>query len=168
MSTTATPKSSCRTAIDSDDDFDGDDFDDLLFKNPTVCSRCYRTVRERYGPTEEHQRRVRIADGHRCEDMDPYGERRVYRPCTYCSECGSQSARAEDDVILTQCEASHVAANIAFQLQHRGIDAAIGVIQYVTSKLKAKPELQGRDTDIFRVAAKLAVKYPEGTVRGGL
>lgn len=139
-----------------------DEFDTLLFENPEVCSRCYRTIRETYGPDGEYRRSVRISDGYRCEDMDDYGEKRIHRPCTYCSECGSQYGRAEDDVILSSKEASHIAANIARQLQRRGIDAATDVAQYVVSKLKSRPELQGRDTDIFRRAAKLSVKYNGG------
>lgn len=159
MSTATVVRQSNSTALTPDD------FDEILFHNPEVCSRCYRTIRENYGPAGEYRRAVRLSEGHRCEDMDRYGELRIHRACTYCSECGAQYGRAEDEAILSSKEASHIAANIAHQLQQRGIDAATDVIKYVVSKLKSDSELQGRDTDIFRKAAKLATKYNGGIHR---
>lgn len=145
-------------------------FDELAFNEPTVCSRCFSLIRTRdtfrpdvlsgvsqYAPEERLRRAFDGTHGYRTEDMDEYGVQRVHRPCTYCSECGSQSGRAEDHD-LSRRNAIIFADNLIARLQESDVDVDTHALKFTVGKLKSDERLNGVDTEIFRRATKLGIK----------
>lgn len=146
-------------------------FDEIVFNDPTVCSRCFSVIRKRdtyrpdvgiggvsrHAPEERLRRAYDGERGYRCEDMDEYGEIRVYHPCTYCGECGSQHGRA-DNGDLSEALACEFAGNAADRLRESSMTVSRDALQYAVGKFKRMSEIQGYDTEIFRRATKIAIR----------
>lgn len=86
-----------------------------------------------------------------------YGYRPLHEPRTFCSDCGSQSGRADDDD-LPRRMAVIFAGNLANRLHESGVDIDTSELKRAVGLLKSKEELNGRDTEIFRRATKIAIK----------
>lgn len=188
MSTTASAvtESNCpRPGLGVDPD---DAFDQLVFEDRTICSRCFKQIRRydtfrpdadggvsKYAPQE---RCVRAFDGakgykHDCTEIVPdwdderspipaaayaYDYRPLHRPRTFCGECGSQSGRA-DDLVLSQRDAVCFAENLIDRFEEARIAIDRRAVKYTVRELKSREELCGYDTEIFRRAVKLGIKH---------
>jgi hypothetical protein len=171
MSTTTTAASideSYRLGIDADSAFR-----DLVFHEPTVCSRCFATIRRydtyrpdatqgvsKYAPEE---RCVRAFDGekgykHEHFDHDEYGYRPFHRPRTFCGECGSQSGRAED-LTLSRRAALACVETLVEQLVTAGVTVHTRAVRETVRRMKSNPDLKDYDTEIFERATKLGIKF---------
>lgn len=138
-------------------------FDEFVFYNPEICSNCYQrikrveTITVEHGTlgTRERQFSERVDAG-----VAGHGDvgARVFRPRTFCEECGSQSGRDHPDT-LDKHTAVEQAATVATRLDEAGIPVDAAVLRYVVWKLKSKEDLCGYDREIFSRASKLAIQH---------
>lgn len=152
-------------------------YDELVFHNPEFCSQCHRQIRayddyrpevqeenkrggavSKYAPEERYRRAFGGAGGYRVQDMDAYGELRVHRPTSYCSECGSQQGRADGSRTLSESAALDAARYLVGALEHQDVDLDRGALYKVVKEGKSRRDLQGHDSDLFRKAAEFAIK----------
>lgn len=166
-------------------------FDELAFKNPEVCSRCFCHIRTHdtyrpdvgFGGVSKHaptERLIRAFDGEKgykteiiehepepsLRPMDDirippedyvYGYRPLHEPRTFCSDCGSQSGRADDDDLPRRL-AVIFAANLANRLHEAGVTVDTDELKRAIGLFKSREDLNGCDTEIFRRATKIVIK----------
>ncbi|WP_330633700.1 hypothetical protein [Halocatena halophila] len=165
MSTTASNSDGFELGIDPENAFD-----EIVFHEPTVCSRCFCLIRRHdtyrpdtdggvsdYAPTERLRRAYIGVKGYKTEELDEYGYRKIFEPRTFCDECGSQSGRA-DEQNLPRRLAVQFAANLANRLHEEGIKVNTAELKRAVALLKSKEELTGYDTEIFERATKIAIQ----------
>lgn len=147
-------------------------FDELAFHDPTVCSRCFSLIRKRdtfrpdvgiggvskYAPEERLIRWYDGERGYKTEATNEYGYRPLHNPRTFCSDCGSQSGRAED-IDLSRRTAILFTENLLTRLREAGVHVDQQALKYTVGTLKSDERLEGADTEIFRRAVKLGIKH---------
>jgi len=144
-------------------------FDELLFENPEVCSRCYSKIRDhethdldRLGngnrPTETLQRAGHGIIGQAVEEQDHYGVRRTHTARTFCGECGIQSGRADGRHIHSIQAMRGLCDNVVRRLHEQGLFPDITTLYGTVVSLKRDPDHQGRDRQILATAVELALR----------
>lgn len=147
-----------------------DAFDDIVFFEPTTCSRCFSLIRRhdtyrpdasegvsKYAPEERLVRAHNGTNGYRTDGGDKYGYRPTHDSCTYCSECGAQSGCA-DEQDLPRRLAVQFASNLADRLHEAGVAIDTDELKRAVGHLKSKEALNGCDTEIFEAATTVAVR----------
>lgn len=163
-------------------------FDQLVFNDRTICSRCFRQIRRydtfrpdadggvsKYAPEE---RCVRAFDGEKgykleCTDavpdwvddsdsLIPAEEYEYdYRPLHRPRTfCGECGSQSgrADDLVLSQRDALLFADNLIERFQEANVAIDRRAVKYTVRELKNREKLCGYDTEIFRRATKLGVK----------
>lgn len=156
MSTTSIPTS--RPAAVSPPD--AADAFDVIWNDDTTCNGCFARIRERtefqpaggvseYAPTESVHR-AHDGVGGRHPDTLPTEHAK-----TYCGQCGSEHGRALDDT-LSRREALARCGELADRVEALGLDVDRETLRLAVRKGKSRDSLQGHDTEIFRLAVRLA------------
>lgn len=145
-----------------------DQFDDLLFENPEVCSRCFARIRDREThdhqglgtgnkPTETLERAGDGEVGYDLETKDGYGELTATQVRTYCSKCGSPSGRASGDETAPLQTIKRRCDRIVRRLHDQGYYLNISQFYQLVEILKKRPDAQGRDRQILAIAIHLSL-----------
>lgn len=161
-------------------------FDRVVWKNARVCNGCFEHVKEIQEATfsggvsehsaEDHHRTpqatlepderiVETVDGstggaHRGDagaDTERPGPKRSAIARTTCRSCARVGCWAESDT-LTQIQATRLVNPLLERLEEAGLDVDEETLRYLVWNLKAKEDIQGKDTEIFRVATKKAIQ----------
>ena len=134
-------------------------FERYLWTNPEVCSECFARIRT------EHE--LTVDDwGNTVTELDRFGSGirgydnvnggGVYLPRTFCEDCGGRGhADPETD---SKLQATRRATQIAARLDERNIPVDSRALRRAVRKLKAKPELEALDREIYERATKIAVR----------
>ena len=110
------------------------------------------------------ERTVRNGDGQvtGTEPRGAYGYRPIHRRATFCSSCGSESGRADDDP-LSRRECLRYCENLATRLVDVGLvddtELATTVLKRYVREAKSRPGADGRETEIFRWATERSVTW---------
>jgi len=148
-----------------------DRFDELLFHNAEVCSRCFARIRDRTEhdaaagrlgtgnrPTETLQRAGEGEIGQDVEDHDAYGVRQSFHARTFCGQCGVVGGQAIGDEIHSRQYLRGCVDHIARRLHEAGYYPDLRTLYGTVARLKAKPAYQGRDREILATAVYLATE----------
>ena len=144
-------------------------FDDLLFENPEICSHCFSRIRDktehdtdRLGtgnrPTETLERAGDGTLGQDIEIHDEYGAAKSYHARTFCSACGSDNGRARGDHIHSLQTLRRITDRIVRRLHEQGYYPDVATTYRVVEHLKQQPEYQGRDREILATAVYLGLE----------
>lgn len=164
-------------------------FWELVFYNPTTCSRCFSLIRDRddyrpdtdggvssYAPRE----RFRLAfDGSKGYDFDLsetvpdyitprspiprgdylYGYRPFHHYQSYCGSCGSHSGKPIDSDTLSKHQAKDYAFTLADRLIEEGVCVEHDHLSYCVGKFKGYRNLASLDIKIFARSTKIAIEH---------
>ncbi|MEF8882000.1 MAG: hypothetical protein V5A34_05690 [Halapricum sp.] len=146
-------------------------FDDLLFENPEICSTCYARIRDRTEhdasagrlgtgnrPTETLERAGSGTIGQDVEIKDAYGAKRDYHARTYCGVCGSPSGMADSRRIASRQQALRRTDRIVRRLHEQGYYLDVEALYDAVEHLKAQPDNQGKEREIYASAVYLALQ----------
>lgn len=163
-------------------------FDQLVFNDRTICSRCFRQIRRydtyrpdadggvsKYAPEERCVRAFDGAKGYKFESTDnvpdwaddsesliPVEEFEYdYRPLHRPRTfCGECGSQSgrADDLVLSRSNALLFADNLIERFNEANVALDERALKYLVQELKSREKLCGYDTEIFRRATKVAIK----------
>jgi len=144
---------SCREVVP------GHVFERYLWTNPEVCSECFAWIRteheltvDDWGKTVTELNRSRSG----IQGYDNVNGGGVYLPRTFCEECGGRGhADPKPD---SKIRATRRASRIGDRLEEQEIPVDGPALRRAVRKLKAKPELEAFDREIYERATKIAVR----------
>jgi len=134
-------------------------FERYLWTNPEVCSECFARIRTEHELTvDDWGNTVTELDraGAGIQGYDNVNGGGVYLPRTFCEECGGRG-HADPDTD-SKVQATRRAGRIAERLKEQDIPVVARALRRAVRTLKAKPELEAMDREIYERATKLAVQ----------
>ena len=134
-------------------------FERYLWTNPEVCSECFARIRTEHELTvDDWGNTVTELDrsGSGIQGYDNVNGGGVYLPRTFCEDCGGRG-RADPDTD-SKLQATRRASRIADRLDERDIPVDRPALRRAVRKLKANPELEALDKEIYECATKIAVR----------
>lgn len=152
------------TAVDSIDTPHPADAFDAVWEDATTCNDCFARIRERtsispaqsvsdYAPTELVLRAHDGVGGR--HPADPPTE----HAHTFCGRCGSEHGQAASETLSRREMLQRVPA-LADRIEELGLTVHRDTLRTVVRKGKSRDGLQGHDTEIFRLAVRLAAEGP--------
>jgi len=134
-------------------------FERYLWTNPEVCSECFARIRTEHEFTRDQWGNT-VTELDRADSgvqgYDNVNGGGVYLPRTFCEECGGRG-RADPDTD-SKVQATRRASRIANRLEEQDIPVDSRALRRAVRKLKAKPELEALDREIYERATKIAVR----------
>lgn len=134
-------------------------FERYIWTNPEVCSECFARIRTEHTLTRDQWgNTVTELDraGSGIQGYDNVNGGGVYLPRTFCEECGGRG-HADPDTD-SKVQATQRAGRIVTRLEEQDIPVAARAVRRAARKLKAKPELEALDREIYERATKLGVE----------
>ena len=134
-------------------------FERYLWTSPESCSECFARIRTAHTMTRDQWGNT-VTELDRSDSgiqgYDNVNGGGVYLPRTFCEECGGRG-RADPDTD-SKVQAARRASRIVDRLEEQDIAVDARALRRAVRTLKAKPELEAMDREIYERATKIAVK----------
>jgi hypothetical protein len=124
---------------------------DEVFENRDICDECFAIVRI---DDVRCQQGIQAVD---VEEKDAYGVTERPQTRTTCRDCGSIGCSTTGETASTRTALERV-GKLADRLQAAGHSPDRQAMRYIVRQGKRRPELAGRDHDLYALAAKVGLK----------